>query len=114
MPGPRCAKFLLGSFLGGSLLSGGCATGQTAFNVVSGQNTPTPVVTAEPTVTVPLSPAQPATVSEPTTAASNVTEYTVGPGESLWRITRRLLGDGKLYIHVAQANHISDPALIQP
>jgi len=41
-------------------------------------------------------------------------EYTVLPGDSLWRICRRELGDPQQYLAVARVNHLSQPDLLQP
>jgi nucleoid-associated protein YgaU len=40
----------------------------------------------------------------------------VQPGNSLWRIARRVLGEGTHYVHIYQANQaqIRDPDLIYP
>ena len=40
----------------------------------------------------------------------------VQPGNSLWRIARRVLGEGMRYVHIYEANqaHIRDPDLIYP
>ena len=40
----------------------------------------------------------------------------VQPGNSLWRIARRVLGEGMRYVHIYQANQgqIRDPDLIYP
>lgn len=34
----------------------------------------------------------------------NVTEYTVKPGDSLWKIAQELMGNGSLYPKIVQAN----------
>ena len=40
----------------------------------------------------------------------------VQPGNSLWRIARRIFGEGLRYVHIYEANHgqIRDPDLIYP
>jgi nucleoid-associated protein YgaU len=40
----------------------------------------------------------------------------VQPGNSLWRIARRVLGEGMSYVHIYEANQaqIRDPDLIYP
>jgi nucleoid-associated protein YgaU len=40
----------------------------------------------------------------------------VQPGNSLWRIARRVLGEGMQYVHIYEANQaqIRDPDLIYP
>ena len=40
----------------------------------------------------------------------------VQPGNSLWRIARRVLGEGTHYVHIFEANQerIRDPDLIYP
>jgi hypothetical protein len=49
------------------------------------------------------------------TAAPNPTVYyLVREGDSLWRISRHLLGNGEAYRSLAAANHVPHPDLIQP
>jgi hypothetical protein len=56
-------------------------------------------------------------VSQPPVAGSAQVDYViVQPGNSLWRIARRLFGDGFKYVHLYDANNaqIRDPDLIYP
>ena len=52
----------------------------------------------------------------PQAGASQVDYVIVQPGNSLWRIARRLFGDGFRYVHIYDANkgQIRDPDLIFP
>ncbi len=40
-------------------------------------------------------------------------EYVIQPGDNLWLIAQKLLGDGKQYSRIANDNQISDPSFIQ-
>jgi nucleoid-associated protein YgaU len=56
-------------------------------------------------------------VSQPPVAGDVQVDYViVQPGNSLWRIARRVLGEGIRYVHIYEANqaHIRDPDLIYP
>jgi nucleoid-associated protein YgaU len=56
-------------------------------------------------------------VSQPPVAGEAQVDYViVQPGNSLWRIARRLFGSGFKYVHIYDANqaHIRDPDLIYP
>ena len=56
-------------------------------------------------------------VSDPPVAGHVQVDYViVQPGNSLWRIARRVLGEGMQYVHIYQANQaqIRDPDLIYP
>jgi nucleoid-associated protein YgaU len=56
-------------------------------------------------------------VSHPPVAGDVQVDYViVQPGNSLWRIARRVLGEGMRYVHIYQANQgqIRDPDLIYP
>jgi nucleoid-associated protein YgaU len=56
-------------------------------------------------------------VSQPPVAGDVQVDYViVQPGNSLWRIARRVLGEGMRYVHIYEANqgHIRDPDLIYP
>jgi nucleoid-associated protein YgaU len=56
-------------------------------------------------------------VRKPPVAGEAQVDYViVQPGNSLWRIARRLFGDGFRYVHIYDANHaqIRDPDLIYP
>jgi nucleoid-associated protein YgaU len=56
-------------------------------------------------------------VSQPPVAGDvQVDRVIVQPGNSLWRIARRVLGEGMHYVHIYQANQaqIRDPDLIHP
>jgi nucleoid-associated protein YgaU len=56
-------------------------------------------------------------VSHPPVAGDVQVDYViVQPGNSLWRIARRVLGEGMRYVHIYQANEgqIRDPDLIYP
>jgi nucleoid-associated protein YgaU len=56
-------------------------------------------------------------VSHPPIAGDVQVDYViVQPGNSLWRIARRVLGEGMRYVHIYQANQgqIRDPDLIYP
>jgi len=56
-------------------------------------------------------------VSQPPVAGRVAVDYVVvQPGNSLWRIARRLFGDGIKYVHIYEANQtqIRDPDLIYP
>jgi hypothetical protein len=108
----RCCRILGIAAL--SLFLSACATGRTEFVVVKAEGTPLPSLGAAPATTpAPAITATPVPAGQVKTAAV-IIEYTVAPEESLWRICRRLLGDGELYLQVASANHISHPELIQP
>jgi LysM repeat protein len=39
--------------------------------------------------------------------------YVVRPGDSLWAIAERYLGDGNRYLELARYNHISNPSLLR-
>ena len=62
------------------------------------QSCPSARVTAAPAVPTPA-------------VASN---YTVAPGDNLFSIAERLLGDGNAYPELAAANHILNPSVIHP
>jgi hypothetical protein len=56
-------------------------------------------------------------VRQPPLAGTAQVDYViVQPGNSLWRIARRLFGDGFKYVHIYDANNaqIRDPDLIYP
>jgi hypothetical protein len=56
-------------------------------------------------------------VAQPPVQGDALVDYViVQPGNSLWRIARRLLGNGFEYVHIYEANHaqIRDPDLIYP
>ena len=56
-------------------------------------------------------------VAQPPVQGDVLVDYViVQPGNSLWRIARRLLGSGFEYVHIYEANHaqIRDPDLIYP
>jgi nucleoid-associated protein YgaU len=56
-------------------------------------------------------------VSHPPVEGDVQVDYViVQPGNSLWRIARRVLGEGMHYVHIYEANHpqIRDPDLIYP
>ena len=56
-------------------------------------------------------------VSQPPVAGDVQVDYViVQPGNSLWRIARRVLGEGMRYVHIYEANQtqIRDPDLIYP
>ena len=56
-------------------------------------------------------------VSQPPVAGDVQVDYViVQPGNSLWRIARRVLGEGMQYVHIYEANQaqIRDPDLIYP
>jgi LysM repeat protein len=56
-------------------------------------------------------------VAQPPVAGTSQVDYViVQPGNSLWRISRRLFGQGVLYTHIYEANQgqIRDPDLIYP
>jgi nucleoid-associated protein YgaU len=56
-------------------------------------------------------------VSQPPVAGDvQVDRVIVQPGNSLWRIARRVLGEGMRYVHIYEANQaqIRDPDLIYP
>jgi nucleoid-associated protein YgaU len=56
-------------------------------------------------------------VSDPPVAGDVRVDYViVQPGNSLWRIARRVLGEGMRYVHIFEANQaqIRDPDLIYP
>lgn len=40
-------------------------------------------------------------------------EYVIQPGDNLWLIAERLLGDGFKYIQIARDNQITDPSAIK-
>ena len=40
--------------------------------------------------------------------------YTVQPGDSLWKICKKELGDGSKYLEIASLNNIANANLIQP
>jgi len=91
----------------------GCATGLTEFKIIKATPTPpiTPTVAATP---VPEARVATETAAPDTTKSGQPCTYVVQPGESLWRISRRLLGDPLAYHRVAKANGIQNPDLIQP
>lgn len=49
----------------------------------------------------------------PAVGKTTPTTYTVKPGDSLWAICQRELGDGSKYQEIAKLNGISNPHLIQ-
>lgn len=55
-----------------------------------------------------------AKVTEPRPAKEPAKSYTVKPGDTLWAICKRELGDGSKYPAVAAANGIKNPNLIYP
>jgi nucleoid-associated protein YgaU len=65
-------------------------------------------------------PPEPAQGQAPASAShailSEVQSVTVQRGDSLWRISQRLLGSGYRYtqIYAANSNQIRDPSLIYP
>jgi LysM repeat protein/proteasome lid subunit RPN8/RPN11 len=60
-------------------------------------------------VTLPVERAEPS----PAPASSGMT-YRVKPGDTLWEISKTLMGDPLEYPRLAAANQIHDPALIHP
>lgn len=88
------------------LLIAGCATGRTDFKVIKASDVLTPEPTPEATVEV---------TAEPTPApVASAATYVVAAGDTLWHISRRLLGDPLRYPELAAANQIADPDLIHP
>lgn len=51
--------------------------------------------------------------SLPSTVEKVAGEYVVQPGDNLWLIAQKLLGDGNLFPKIASDNQISNPSLIQ-
>jgi nucleoid-associated protein YgaU len=51
--------------------------------------------------------------SLPSAAEKASGEYVVQPGDNLWLIAQKLLGDGNLFPKIASDNQISDPSLIR-
>jgi LysM repeat protein len=103
----------LGLALALAVLAGGCAIGRTEFKVVNAAGTP--VLTPMATPVAPVAADNTSTAAVGTKEAETETiEYTVEPGDSLWRICRRQLGDPLLALRVARANQITQPDLIQP
>jgi LysM repeat protein len=100
-------------------LAGGltaCATGRTEFKVVKNVPADMPAAETQASQEAVLS-AQANTPAAQAASASPAVEtwtYTVLPGESLWRISRRLLGDPRHYREIARANALTEPNLIQP
>lgn len=45
--------------------------------------------------------------------ASAAEEYIIQPGDNLWLIAERLLGDGFKYLQIARDNQIADPSAIE-
>ena len=84
------------------LVTAGCATGRTDFRVIRPSPRPTPEAT--PTAT-PVPDAE-------TRSAGRV--YRVRPGDCLWNIAARELGDPWAYRRLAEVNDIVDPDLIHP
>lgn len=85
-------------------VAAGCATGRTDFKVIKASDAWTP----EPT---PVATAEPAAAPTPAMTAPS---YTVVPGDTLWHISRRLLGDPLRYPELAARNNIANPDLILP
>jgi hypothetical protein len=81
--------------------------------VVKAESLPPQAQTAAATE---MSAAQmPATAADTTTAqGACLIRHVVQPGESLWRISRDLLGDPLLYLRVAKLNQLADPDLLEP
>ncbi len=115
--GQGASKARLWIALGGWLLAwtlNSCATGRTEFTVV--KVTPVPTVLETPQATPTVEPTGNSLSSQVGEKSSGpeVREYTVQPGDSLWRISRRWLGDARWYLKLAQANAVANPDLIQP
>jgi nucleoid-associated protein YgaU len=49
-------------------------------------------------------------VASPTTGRT----YTIKPGDSLWKISREVYGDGTKYEQIQKANPTIDPQLLKP
>lgn len=97
----------------GLFLLSGCAVGPAEFKVIHATPAPpaTPVCAATPeAVPAPEAPTAAAVAGAPEAPLT----YEVRPGDSLWRISRRLLGNPLAYPKVAAANRIADPDLIRP
>lgn len=82
----------------------GCAWSRTEFKVLKAPPLPLPVAAAT----------SPVPSSTPESTPAGFVMYKVQPGESLWRICRRLLGNPALCWQVARENQIADPDLVQP
>jgi hypothetical protein len=91
----------------------GCAIGQAEFKVIKSEPGPPPLAGA-PAATSAAGTTLTAEVPAPAAAAGETGIHIVRPGESLWRISRRLLGDPRLYPRVAAENHLGNPNLLQP
>ncbi len=94
----------LGWVLGLVILLSGCATGRGEFRIIK--------ITPVPAMKVMASP-DPGTAST-SPVAEEKTTYVVLPGDSLWRISRRLWGRGEWYNRIAAQNRIANPDLIHP
>lgn len=46
-------------------------------------------------------------------AEKDDTEYIIQPGDNLWLIAHKLLGDGNLYPKIVSDNNIADPSLVR-
>jgi len=43
----------------------------------------------------------------------NASEYIIQPGDNLWLIAQKILGDGNLYPKIVSDNNIADPSLVK-
>ncbi len=90
----------------------GCALGRAEFKVV--QATPIPEPGASGTPAPEAEPTAAPTEAPEAASAAGPFSYTVRDGESLWRISRRELGDPNAFRRVAAENRIANPDLIRP
>lgn len=92
----------------------GCALGKAEFKVVRATPSPSPAPSPAAAGAGALAAAPAAETGNTLVAEAPVISHVVRPGESLWRISRRLLGDPWLYPEVARRNRIANPDVIQP
>lgn len=71
---------------------------------------PAPVMPPPPAPTPPAPAAAPAAPAAPTTGRT----YIIKPGDSLWKISREVYGDGTKYEQIQKANPNIDPQLLKP
>ena len=101
----------LGILLGLGIILSGCATGRGEFRIIKTTPVPAMKVMASPTPAGVTSDSGPVPASP---GAEEKTTYEVLPGDSLWRISRRLWGRGDGYKRIVEQNRIANPDIIHP
>ncbi|NLN19304.1 MAG: LysM peptidoglycan-binding domain-containing protein [Firmicutes bacterium] len=71
-------------------------------------------ISGSPSQPAPPSASQSSSLNTVSSGTISATTYRVQPGDTLWEISKKLMGDPREYRRLAAINQIEDPALIHP